>query len=106
MEKEPIALAADPADPEDFDVTDRGQRPRLIRRTGLGLSQAEFARRFHVPVGTLRDREQARVLPPDCRRPRHRRRRRGLLPAACPPLTPSPAAFPRPAPGSAGRRTR
>ena len=65
MEKEPIALAADPADPEDFDVTDRGQRPRLIRRTGLGLSQAEFARRFHVPVGTLRDWEQARVLPPD-----------------------------------------
>lgn len=71
MKKEPIALAADPADPEDFDVTaaamDRGQRARLIRRTrtGLGLSQAEFARRFHVPVGTLRDREQARVLPPD-----------------------------------------
>lgn len=71
MKKEPIALAADPADPEDFNVTlealDRGQRARLIRKTrnGLGLSQAEFARRFRVPVGTLRDWEQARATAPD-----------------------------------------
>jgi putative transcriptional regulator len=62
---------ADPADPEDFDVTtealDRGQRARLIRktRTGLGLSQPEFAKRFRVPVGTLRDWEQARATAPD-----------------------------------------
>jgi putative transcriptional regulator len=67
----PIILAADPADPEDFDVTveamDRGQRARLIRktRTGLGLSQAEFAARFRVPAGTLRDWEQARATAPD-----------------------------------------
>jgi putative transcriptional regulator len=66
-----IVLPADPADPEDFDVTpealDRGQRARLIRmtRTKLGLSQAEFASRFRVPVGTLRDWEQARTTPPD-----------------------------------------
>jgi putative transcriptional regulator len=71
VKKEPIALAADPADPEDFNVTlealDRGQRARLIRKTrnGLGLSQAEFARRFRVPVGTLRDWEQARATAPD-----------------------------------------
>ena len=71
MKKEPIILPADPADPEDFDVTpealERGQRARLIRttRTGLGLSQAEFAARFRVPVGTLRDWEQARSTPPD-----------------------------------------
>lgn len=71
MKKEPIILAADPADPEDFSVTpealDRGQRARLIRKTrsGLGLSQAEFARRFRVPVGTLRDWEQARATAPD-----------------------------------------
>ena len=71
MKKEPIVLAADPADPEDFNVTlealDRGQRARLIRKTrnGLGLSQAEFARRFRVPVGTLRDWEQARATAPD-----------------------------------------
>jgi putative transcriptional regulator len=71
VKKEPIVLAADPADPEDFNVTlealDRGQRARLIRKTrsGLGLSQAEFARRFRVPVGTLRDWEQARATAPD-----------------------------------------
>lgn len=71
MKNEHITLAADPADTEDFDVTaqalDRGQRARLIRktRTGLGLSQTEFAKRFRVPVGTLRDWEQARATAPD-----------------------------------------
>lgn len=71
MKNEHIILASDPDDNEDFDVTqeamDRGQRARLIRktRTGLGLSQAEFAARFHVPVGTLRDWEQARATAPD-----------------------------------------
>ncbi|KQT68913.1 MULTISPECIES: helix-turn-helix domain-containing protein [unclassified Aureimonas] len=71
MKNEPIALAADPADADDFDVTaeamDRGQRARLIRRTrtGLGMSQVEFASRFRVPVGTLRDWEQARATAPD-----------------------------------------
>jgi putative transcriptional regulator len=68
---EPIILPADPSDPEDFDVTaeglERSQRARLIRRTrtGLGLSQVEFADRFKVPVGTLRDWEQARTTAPD-----------------------------------------
>lgn len=71
MKSEPIALPADPVDAEDFDVSvdalDRGQRARLIRRTrtGLRLSQIEFARRFCVPVGTLRDWEQARATAPD-----------------------------------------
>lgn len=71
MKKEHIILPADPADAQDFDVTvealDRGQRARLIRRTrtGLGLTQPEFAVRFHVPVGTLRDWEQARATAPD-----------------------------------------
>jgi putative transcriptional regulator len=71
VKKKHIKLQADPADAEDFDVTDeamdRGQRARLIRktRTGLGLSQAEFASRFRVPVGTLRDWEQARATAPD-----------------------------------------
>lgn len=71
MKNEHIILSADPSDPKDFDVSqeamDRGQRARLIRktRTGLGLSQAEFAARFHVPVGTLRDWEQARATAPD-----------------------------------------
>lgn len=46
---------------------DRGQRACLIRktRTSLGLSQSEVADRFHVPVGTLRDWEQARATAPD-----------------------------------------
>nr|WP_295738892.1 helix-turn-helix domain-containing protein [uncultured Acidocella sp.] len=71
MKKEHIALPADPGDAEDFDVSteamDRAQRARLVRitRTKLGLSQPEFAARFMVPVGTLRDWEQARVTPPD-----------------------------------------
>lgn len=69
--KKPIALSADPGDPEDFDVAregiERGLKCRTIRmaRTELGLSQDEFASRFRVPVGTLRDWEQARVTPPD-----------------------------------------
>lgn len=71
MKSESIVLPADPSDPEDRNVTaeglERGQRARLIRRTrtDLGLSQAEFATRFRVPVGTLRDWEQARATPPD-----------------------------------------
>ena len=68
---EPIMLPADPSDTEDFDASaeamDRGQRARMIRRTRtkLGLSQVEFAAKFHVPVGTLRDWEQARATAPD-----------------------------------------
>ncbi|KQP95342.1 XRE family transcriptional regulator [Methylobacterium sp. Leaf117] len=71
MKNAPIALSADPADDQDFDATaealDRGQRACLMRRTrtSLGLSQSEFANRFRVPVGTLRDWEQARATAPD-----------------------------------------
>lgn len=71
MRKDRIAIPADPNDPEDADVTEegleRGRRARLIRmaRTRLGLSQQEFAARFHVPVGTLRDWEQARSMAPE-----------------------------------------
>ena len=71
MKKQRIALEADAGDPEDFDVSaeamDRAQRARLVRktRTGLGLSQAAFAKRFQVPIGTLRDWEQARTTAPD-----------------------------------------
>ena len=67
MKKDDIATRADP---DDFDVThvglDRGLKARQIRmtRTALGLSQPELAKRFHIPVGTLRDREQARSTPP------------------------------------------
>lgn len=70
MKNAPV-IPADPSDPEDFPVSiealDRAQRARLIRmtRTALNLSQPEFAARFRVPVGTLRDWEQARSTPPD-----------------------------------------
>ena len=71
MKKELIALKADLSGPEDFDAThedlDRAWKSRLIRRTrtGLGLSQKEFAQRFRVPLGTLRDWEQSRSTPPE-----------------------------------------
>ncbi|PLL14284.1 transcriptional regulator [Tabrizicola sp. TH137] len=71
MKNAPIILTSDPLDEADFDVSpramERALRARLVRRTriGLGLSQAAFAQRFHVPVGTLRDWEQARATPPD-----------------------------------------
>nr|WP_187353175.1 helix-turn-helix domain-containing protein [Komagataeibacter melomenusus] len=64
-------MPADPADSEDRAVSiegmERGQRARFIRKTrnDLGLSQVEFASRFRVPVGTLRDWEQARAMAPD-----------------------------------------
>jgi putative transcriptional regulator len=70
MKNESI-IPSDPTDPEDFDTSvealDRAQRSRLIRktRTDLKLSQAEFAARFRVPLGTLRDWEQARASAPD-----------------------------------------
>lgn len=36
--------------------------PKVVRQA-LGLSQEEFAQRFKIPVGTLRDWEQGRVEP-------------------------------------------
>jgi putative transcriptional regulator len=36
--------------------------PKVVRQA-LGLSQEEFAQRFRIPVGTLRDWEQGRVEP-------------------------------------------
>ena len=36
--------------------------PKVVRQA-LGLSQEEFAERFRIPVGTLRDWEQGRVEP-------------------------------------------
>jgi putative transcriptional regulator len=37
--------------------------PAKHLRWKLGLSQAEFAKRFHIPLGTLRDWEQHRTEP-------------------------------------------
>lgn len=35
---------------------------KVIRRA-LGLTQEEFAARYHIPLGTLRDWEQGRATP-------------------------------------------
>ncbi len=40
----------------------RVPRVKILRRA-LGLTQEEFATRYHIPVGTLRDWEQGRSEP-------------------------------------------
>lgn len=40
----------------------RVPRTKTLRRA-LQLTQAEFARRYHIPIGTLRDWEQGRSEP-------------------------------------------
>src|SRR5262245_12344134 len=53
---------AQPLTEADFARMKRTPQVRIIRRA-LGLSQEEFAARYHIPVGTLRDWEQGRVEP-------------------------------------------
>jgi putative transcriptional regulator len=60
------AAAADPdawpMTPEQLERSRRVPRVRTLRRA-LGLTQEEFAARFHIPLGTLRDWEQGRTEP-------------------------------------------
>ncbi|MFZ1104591.1 MAG: transcriptional regulator [Hyphomicrobiaceae bacterium] len=65
-------LAAARRDPDALPLEDRRPEslgpPRRVSlakraRWQLGLSQAEFARIFHIPAGTLRDWEQHRREP-------------------------------------------
>jgi putative transcriptional regulator len=53
---------AQPLSPEDFKRMKRTPRAKIIRRA-LKLSQEEFAARFRIPLGTLRDWEQGRKDP-------------------------------------------
>jgi len=53
---------AQPLTPERLAGMRRTPQVRIIRRA-LGLSQEEFATRFHIPLGTLRDWEQGRKDP-------------------------------------------
>lgn len=53
---------AQPLTEADFKRMKRTPQVRVIRRA-LGLSQEEFATRFHIPLGTLRDWEQGRKDP-------------------------------------------
>ena len=60
------AAAADPdarpMTPEQLATAKRIPRIKTLRRA-LGLTQEEFAARYHIPVGTLRDWEQGRSEP-------------------------------------------
>jgi putative transcriptional regulator len=63
------AHAAALSDPDAQPLTDerlarmkRVPRARTLRRA-LGLTQEEFAARYHIPVGMLRDWEQGRSEP-------------------------------------------
>jgi putative transcriptional regulator len=51
-----------PIRPEDLPLMPLVPRVTTIRRA-FKLSQEEFAARFHIPVGTLRDWEQRRKEP-------------------------------------------
>jgi putative transcriptional regulator len=53
---------ARPLTEEDLSRMQRTPQVRIIRRA-LGLSQEDFAARYHIPIGTLRDWEQGRVEP-------------------------------------------
>ena len=71
MSKESIiSLPADPDDPEDRAVSDAdlkralmGRRIRQLRQK-LGLSQADFATRFGIPLANIRQYEIGRTMPP------------------------------------------
>ena len=51
-----------PLTPADFARMKRTPQVKIIRRA-LGLSQDDFAARYHIPIGTLRDWEQGRAVP-------------------------------------------
>ncbi len=53
---------AQPMTPGQMAKARRIPRVRTLRRA-LGLTQEEFAARYHIPLGTLRDWEQGRTEP-------------------------------------------
>jgi putative transcriptional regulator len=53
---------ARPMTAEELAKARRIPRVRTLRRA-LGLTQEEFAARYHIPLGTLRDWEQGRTEP-------------------------------------------
>ena len=62
---EQAALAdpdARPLTESDFRRMQRTPQVKIIRRA-LDLTQQEFAERYHIPLGTLRDWEQGRAVP-------------------------------------------
>jgi putative transcriptional regulator len=64
-EVEAVAAAdpnARPFTAEELAKVRRVPRAKTLRRA-LGLTQEEFAGRYHIPIGTLRDWEQGRSEP-------------------------------------------
>jgi putative transcriptional regulator len=53
---------ARPMTPEQLRTARRVPRTKTLRRA-LALTQEEFAARYHIPLGTLRDWEQGRCEP-------------------------------------------
>src|SRR5712691_6525302 len=53
---------AQPLTDANFARMNRVPRTKTLRRA-LGLTQEEFAARYHIPLGTLRDWEQGRCEP-------------------------------------------
>jgi putative transcriptional regulator len=53
---------APPMTDEEFARMKRVPRTKTLRRA-LGMTQEEFAARFQIPLGTLRDWEQGRAEP-------------------------------------------
>jgi putative transcriptional regulator len=53
---------AQPLTADDFRRMKRVARAKIIRQA-LGLTQQEFAARFRIPLGTLRDWEQGAAVP-------------------------------------------
>ena len=53
---------ARPMTSEQLRAAHRMPRAKMLRRA-LGLTQEEFAARYHIPIGTLRDWEQGRSTP-------------------------------------------
>jgi putative transcriptional regulator len=53
---------AQPLTEADLKRMKRTPQAKIIRRA-LGLTQEEFAIRYHIPLGTLRDWEQGRAEP-------------------------------------------
>ena len=53
---------ARPLTPADLKRMRRTPQIKVIRRA-LGLTQGEFAARYRIPLGTLRDWEQGRATP-------------------------------------------
>jgi putative transcriptional regulator len=66
MTEAEVKAAADPdarpMTPEELRTARRVPRARTLRRA-LGLTQEEFAARYQIPLGTLRDWEQGRAEP-------------------------------------------